>query len=669
MPQYRPVVPLVCLHDGTDFASVVSQRLQGLFRTPFDKVLVQGPLEQNQKVVSSIFEAGFRQRLMPLTLWEHQPFWVVWLLGRKESIEHLVGSVPALDKAHPGELHHIVILKMERDFNVESHFGSLVNWLCGSLVNRLCCVLANEGMINRTDLHLALAIAAWLFAGWERFCSAGSGSFADALWLPNDSRVVTLGCSIGQVDKRYHASRWAYKVAETVRQKWTEQIGDEPPPQFPNLRELLALLLPYLERWLTSKQAAHGANVQMQDEFASVLTRELAAEFKHKKGYSTSDYLSQLRTLRSKFYSLTFLELEPTREVIQGQRAVLWKSILEHVQNTLQLPEQPDSALYRIRQRLGFAKLFAQRLEAARGSGDRGGSFQAEFDKAQRLISALPSPLGLALRLSLVLLVLAWLVIGQTLWLGAVDFRNDPVLRGSIAYSVITGGILLTGTVAHFFRRHREVWRHLDRMEANLWYRHHAEISRMLAAAIKSQGEALTKQVVAWENQAQDLTNSLVNPLASVADSASNEYPIVNDASVDRLLEPKLAEMSLATHLEVCRKLNTGADPNFQPSDWLAALQDASNLIVNTHVSSLGFEACLEARNLFPCDRQTLFANLVQEARAPAWKRVSAVQQTTICFGNESWKACCGSHDTVVFHPLRYPELIIISVAPVQIGN
>lgn len=663
-PARKPVVPLACLHDQSEFACTVAQRLQQLFLPPYDKALVQGPVGQYRSLLARLFEAGLRQRLMPLVLWEHQAFWVVWVLEGKAEVAALAQTSGELERAHQGKLRHILILKAQPDFgiaNLRQCLDSRTEWVC--------CILANEGEIKRPDRHLALAAAAWLFAGWERFCAQTTGQFREALWLPPDVPVVTLGCSLAEVDRRYHASRWAHKLAEEVRQKWTEQVGSEDQPQFPKLKELLRLLLPYLDKWLTTEQAAYGAQVQMQDEAAGILSRELAPEPPRRQRASASSYLSQLQALRRKFHILTFFRLEPARHLIQAQAPALGQAIQTAVKNALRLPQQPNSLLYRLRLRLGFAQQYAQRLQDVCGSADRGGSFEAEFEAARRQISAVPTPLGLALRLSLVLLALAWLVVGQILWHKPLHWANDPLLQGIGLYAALASGFLVLGTLAHLFQRHRLVWRAIDRLEANLLYRHHAEITRLLAAAIKSQGEALTQQLTTWQNQAQDLATALANPWLSGDQLPKNECPIVDDTSVDSLLEPKLPQLLSATHAHALQSLSTDSGPNFRPSEWQAALQQAARTLADEYVSRLGFETCVQAANRPSGQRQLLFGSLVQEARAPAWKPASAIQPTTVCFGSESWRACCGPHDTVVFHPVPCPELIAVSVVPVQTVN
>ena len=670
------VVPLVILTDGSDFGNRARDCVLKWRPKDLQYAILPSEVQKAKKAVDWFLEKGYRQKLLPITLWEHQPAWFAWFLGTdKPDTAKLVNAISSLPKNTEPPLKHLVFLALD-----SQQFDQIASLWAKTLknLNQVVLFFLERNQARGWDeAFLGAGAAAYAYGGWRRYCETGDLRYhIGPVHIKGNCHDLTVARCAPDVE--YHAHHWAGSVAKQLKTRLLARASQVEPlklkTKVEDLTEQSDILSPrgVLDFLVPEGHADKGYFVTPANDASDAHEIEFKTESYHFTYHEESqpaqrrwrflreELAESLSKLKNLHYFLRLVTLPNARKRVETNLAKLPDLLMKTMRGYLGLPDAPDSLLNVLHQKLSRCQEYLATLKSVRSvSKLREGAFGAQADKAVERISDIPDLTSAFLRLLLIAIGLAGLVVGPVLWRSIVSPWSHPLLR-EVAMGAGALLVLLTiGVAANYLFATWRASRSLTRVRQTSLDQHAGDVADTLMHSIKAACDKLLPTIDTWEKDRETLRKDLETHQPPAASIPQNSEPFFSDNCGHVLLNVDRQKQLVGDAYKIIKAaMQEGEWPTFDIKKWQKALADSTTQVSKEALEALPVEEWAEAERPDAGRREDHLDSLLREAKQ------GMTNPPTVCFLSEDWKRHCRTHTTVEFYDLRLPQMIAVSVKP-----
>lgn len=676
-----PYVPLLIIHDESEFARTVITTLSGVLDARF----VAAVKVETAALAEPPVRDASEPRPPHLAELTHLPPWTIWILsdGTTSSLPSALTSDNTSFASHTRFLFLKVAdtVKDVPPFH-ESVFCFAFSEICGDL--------------KRSGSQLAQGVVYYFLAAWRRYCEKNDGRVSAALLLPEHpegKRLYTLGFGTAGPDIAYHTTRWTRLLADALRREWLKEPDDVPASQWPSAKEVVDFHLPHPEFL-----AVDGETHPRRNEF--IITPEVVTvtyyrelpQLARRHLFGAREQLAESVVTVNKHYSILRLAALPQALRIFKLRA---SKFSEFVQRSLDafliFPESPRGLFGRLKSQLTAAEGWLESLAEAKSSNPPHKPPHTLILKARHRVEKFPNLSGGLLRLALILVAFVWLIFAPQ-----IVARFAPAVKVELPLPFIFGinethgipgankellartdwliGALVIAVFAWWAFAIFKVGRLLDNARRFAVTRLLLAATEVIEASVRGSGKDRREQVRRTSRELEHVRSDFSvepNALAELAGrNTDNREPRFSDATIDALLNSQREKLTTTAH--ACFLQNLGGTPiewNLDSAAWETALQKAAAVVAADAIRALPFETLAEKLNLSASDKSRLLETAITDARKPAFPTNCLVPKAGLCVLGSRWQQFAGRYDEIVFCDQSASHLAVIIPVPVTTHN
>ena len=672
-----PFVPLLLIHDDSEFAAAVITALRGALDTRFAAAV--------RVETAALAEPPVRDASEPrpphLAELSHLPPWTIWILS-DATTSSLPSALTSDDTPFASHTRCLFLKVADTVKDVptvhESAFCFVFSEICGGL--------------QRSVDQLAQGVVYYVLTTWRRYCERNDGRLSVALLLPEHpegKRLYTLGFGTAGPDIAYHTTRWTRLLADALRREWLKEPDNVPASQWPSAKEIVDFHQPHPEFL-----AVDGETHPRRNEF--IITPEVVTvtyyrelpPLARRRLFGAREQLAESVVTVNKHHSILRLAALPQALRIVKLRASKFSEFVQRsLDSFLIFPGSPRGLYGRLKAQLTAAEGWLDSLAEAKSSSPPHKPPHTLIVKARHRVEKFPNLSGGLLRLVLILVAFAWLIFAPQ-----IVGRFAPAVKVELPLPFVFGvhetpgipaankellartdwliGALVIAVFAWWAFAIFKVGRLLDNARRFAVTRLLLAATEAIEASVRGTGkdhrEHIRKTARELERVRSDFSVE-PNALAELArQNTDNREPRFSDTTMDALLDSRREELTTLAYARFLENLGgTPVEWNLDSAAWETALQKAAAVVAADAIRALPFETLAEKLNLSASDKGRLLETAITDARKPAFPTNCLVPKAGLCVLGSRWQQYAGRYDEIVFCDQSVSHLAVITPVPV----
>ena len=622
----RQAVPLIVFHDASGYGCDAVRTLVSMTEPEMAAAVLSGELLNSDEIVAQVTSVGFQQRMSPLRLWTHQPFWCAWFADdRTTSLKDLASKIAKLRIPGVGGANHLVFLHTQ---DAATPDRAPIDAL--AKVASAVFLASDQGAVRRSLLLLAEGAVTLLYSGWKEHCLAANHNLNESLLLTPNERVYVLGVSTSEPDWDFHAFHWQQAVEAAVLHEWQKPHSISlTEDRLETAKNSLDRLLRFAEGWRDGQVVVGSA--RSHKNLRAVIrvgkeSFEATCQVKHEAGSHELLHCSARRKLagwlgqiKSMDIFLRFVALANFRRLINSRSAQMETDWLSDARTFLRESQSVCGFLGNLHQRMLRLLEWAKDRERATVLGDEAAlSFKQQEKEVLKRISDVPNGVGLALRLMLVGCGLIWLILLPAWPSAGAGWQRDLLNTASL----ISGAFFLTIStvgIGHWFFFRWRAFRAVEQTRRIVQSSFQSQLCGILAGALNRAGKRIAAQSSEWLEGFTRLAERLGNARKGGRDAEpKNSNPFFPKSCFASILDNQMESLVQATHERFVSQWTEQPEAFFAAEKWSKIVAEAARQVSREALDKLTYMECLNARKPSAQEVGFLLADLCYEARMPS---------------------------------------------------